>query len=1551
MINRQPTTKAQGSWQRKLATTLLAGVLSCLPINAANAFITDTVVASGTNNGLPIQASATANVDVVDSAPALTLVKTGTLNDGGDGSADPGDSISYTFTITNTGNVTLQNVSIIDPTAILTGTPIPTMAPGATDTLTFTANHILTATDVASGQYTNTAVATATTADAKTATAGAFANTPLNFASAMSFIKSGVLDLGLNGRADAGDQITYSFKVTNTGPTPLNNVTVTDPLVMASLPGRERMVALLDASQISSDPISTASIDAASSRSSGTYAPNATAVIARQTAIHEAPQITANLNVTRQLVRMSPDNGPLIAGDKIGFIFGLYNTGDVPLTTINVDQPGSVAFGDSLNILASNAQDGASVIFTRNVTAEEIAAGEITDPSIITAHARGQVIVQKITGSVPLSTIQPYDSFASASITPASVANLNAGQSTTFTAIYILTQADLDAGVVNNTATAKAKNLLDQTLTQVSSFQQTLVPVPGVALVKGGNVNLGPDGVASIGDIVTYRFDVTNTGNVTLTNVGVTDLPGFTVTGIAIPSIAPGITNSSAFTATHALVQADLDAGKVTNQATASGTSPTSVVVTDLSDPISVTGNAPTIVSLAPAPAIALIKSVNPVVDVIDVNGNGRNDAGDKINYHFKVKNTGNQTLTNVIVTDPKITVIGAPIASMNPGDEDDTHFTGTYTITLADMDLGHVDNTARVDGTAPGPVNVFDLSDPGVFTQTAPTITPLVQKPQIALVKKQDPIIDDINGNGVTDKGDVIHYTFTLFNIGNVTLDNVTVTDNLPLAVVSGTPMSNYVPNDPRPGNYTATYTITDADVAAGQVSNLATASATSKTGTLVTDLSDNSNPTLNNPTITPILVKPAIKLIKEPPTFTDTTGDGKTGVGDTLNYKFQIKNTGNVTLTDVYVTDPLATVTGAHITSLNAGSMDTTTFTASYILTQADIDAGKFTNQAKVQGTFGGNIFSDLSDNSNFTGDNPTIAILNSGIALVKKETLITDTNNNGLNDAGDIINYAFIVTNTGAGTLNNVTITDPNGIVTINGSTPFSLAAGVTDATHFTATHVITKADVLASGVTNQARVDAISLITNTAVTDKSDNTSIFSDNPTFTPLSQVPSVALIKTIKGITDTNGSGVTDVGDVITYAFSVVNTGNVDLTNLVLTDANAVLSPNPATLPSLATGATDSTTFSATHLVTVADAVAGQVSNSAVIDAKTPTGSIVSDVSDNTGIAGARPTITPIATTQPVLTKTAAKSEVKRGETVQYTITASNLVGGPFQLTDIMPPGFAYLAGSAAANGIAVTPTVNVRNLDFKNLSPASGKIILKLKLLASTTLGGGKFVNNAHLIDPATGKVIATAQAIVTITDEAVFDCSDIIGRVFDDKNANGYMDDGEPGLPGVRLVTLNGVLITTDSQGRYHVPCAAIPDSAIGSNFLMKLDVRTLPTGYKLTTENPRDVRVTRGKVVKLNFGASILREVRLDVTGKAFDPNSTDLTEKWALGIDRLLDVLSKNRSTLKIVYHRGGESEELAQARVSAVEDTVTLAWKNGNGAYHLVTTTSVEDGK
>ena len=90
-----------------------------------------------------------------------------------------------------------------------------------------------------------------------------------------------------------------------------------------------------------------------------------------------------------------------------------------------------------------------------------------------------------------------------------------------------------------------------------------------------------------------------------------------------------------------------------------------------------------------------------------------------------------------------------------------------------------------------------------------------------------------------------------------------------------------------------------------------------------------------------------------------------------------------------------------------------------------------------------------------------------------------------------------------------------------------------------------------------------------------------------------------------------------------------------------------------------------------------------------------------------------------------------------------------------------------------------------------------------------------------------------------------------------------------------------------------------CADVPNAQIGSNFLMKLDPRTLPAGYALTTENPRDVRLTRGKITKLNFGASKRRDVALDLTKDAFRQRP-DLKPKFASGMDRLVSLLQQGK---------------------------------------------------
>ena len=284
----------------------------------------------------------------------------------------------------------------------------------------------------------------------------------------------------------------------------------------------------------------------------------------------------------------------------------------------------------------------------------------------------------------------------------------------------------------------------------------------------------------------------------------------------------------------------------------------------------------------------------------------------------------------------------------------------------------------------------------------------------------------------------------------------------------------------------------------------------------------------------------------------------------------------------------------------------------------------------------------------------------------------------------------------------------------------------------------------------------------------------------------------------------------------------------------------------------------------------------------------------------------------------------------------------------------DIIPPGFDYVANSATVNGVALEPVIAGRNLTFEGPIVApdpGGDITIELTLIATVAVTTGPHVNTAQLIDPATDQVVGTARATVTVLAEHVFDCGDIIGKVFDDRNRSGSQDEGEPGLAGVRLVTVKGVLITTDKHGRFHVACADVPDADIGSNFILKLDTRTLPSGFKMTTANPRIVRLTAGKASKLNYGAAITRLVRFDMTEEAFAPGSAKLKAQWLRAVDKLISVLATDKSTLRLTYIAKTKDKKLVAERIAGVEKLILSRWAEQGGGYELPIETRVMGAK
>jgi len=352
-------------------------------------------------------------------------------------------------------------------------------------------------------------------------------------------------------------------------------------------------------------------------------------------------------------------------------------------------------------------------------------------------------------------------------------------------------------------------------------------------------------------------------------------------------------------------------------------------------------------------------------------------------------------------------------------------------------------------------------------------------------------------------------------------------------------------------------------------------------------------------------------------------------------------------------------------------------------------------------------------------------------------------------------------------------------------------------------------------------------------------------------------------------------------------------------------------------------------------------------------------------------------------------VSKTTPLVDVTLGQLVPYTITVTNVLTGPVQgvaLVDSFPAGFRYIKGSARLDGTPAEPMASGFELAWNNLSFAGGGQHTILVLLAvGAGVGEGEFINRAqafegvtttsasrvrvaaaasgaasnraqpvavmsgtplnHTPAPAalvTGSPVSNeATAMVRVSPDTTFDCTDVIGKVFDDANGNGQQDPGEQGIPGVRVLTTRGLAAVTDEFGRFHITCAITPLEGRGSNFALKLDDRTLPSGYRLTTPQVVVERATRGKALRFEFGASIHRVVSLDLSAAVFDPGTTDMRVQWRPRLELLLAELRKGRSVLRLSYLADVEDKPLVDRRLEAVDHDITDAWRAMNCCYEL----------
>ncbi len=314
---------------------------------------------------------------------------------------------------------------------------------------------------------------------------------------------------------------------------------------------------------------------------------------------------------------------------------------------------------------------------------------------------------------------------------------------------------DPDSGSTTDLGTATATMDLDAGENVICTYTDTQL-IPSIVLTKTPVLNndvVAPNGISNAGDTITYTFSVENTGNVTISNVDVTDalLPTLSC---SIASLAPGATLScAAINNIYTLTQTDIETGSRANTATATGKDPGNNDVTD-SDTKTIT--------LTQTPALTIVKSVTETSYA---------NAGDVLHYSYLVTNSGNVTLDGPfsVTDDQSIDETCPATATLAPGAN--ITCTATYTVGAGDMSSGSVTNVASAHGSFGG--NAVDLP-------TDTKTVNLAAAPSIVLTKT--PKLDDtvVAPSGEVNVGDTITYSFSVENTGNVTVTNISVTDPL---------------------------------------------------------------------------------------------------------------------------------------------------------------------------------------------------------------------------------------------------------------------------------------------------------------------------------------------------------------------------------------------------------------------------------------------------------------------------------------------------------------------------------------------------------------------------------------------------------------------------------------------------------------------------------------------------------------------------------------------------------------------------------------------------
>jgi len=1109
---------------------------------------------------------------------------------------EPNQQVTYDLEVTNTGNVTLSDVVISDPQLNFTSTPTFTLDPGATTVIQVT--YDFTQTDLDNGDFVNVATVNAESPAGRT------------IQEQDSWTVQGIQLGGIQVRKlvtprifqSAGEQLVYDFIITNTGNVTLDPVTINDPRIGYS----ENLGVIAPGASITRSfnyTVAQADVDDPTGIIRNDVTVNA---IEPNQSLISATDVAFAVSTGRPAVELDKfafgkKSGYTNPGDQIDYELIVTNTGDVTLIEVVLEDD-KTGFNETIGTL--NVGQSITRAVTYTVNQDDIDAGEVINIATVTGKGGGggisganvrqeatetvkgiQNAVIQITKSANKSQITRAGEVIEYTIQVENVGNQTLFQVNTVDALvaldetvatlsptdaplvytrnYTVTQADIDFLNIRNTATASGENLNG---VQVNDQASLIIPVlidARLTLEKSADVS----SVDNAGEIINYSLIVSNPGNISLSGgTVIDDKIGFQENNQAL---VPG--ESLTFTQPYTVTQDDLNNGFIDNVAGA-------VFFTSFRQPRIAEDSL-----RIPANQFGDI-SLKKTVDKLQFG-----QVGEELVYTFIVTNTGNLTLDPVLLNDPLIGLTNTDLGILQPTES--ATFTASYFVTQPDLDRGIIRNTASVEGEGPGQV---------IYSDTDRAISIVDGSPNISLIKFAD--VSDFDA-----VGDVINYSLVVENIGNLTLSDVVLADNL-LGINQN--LGVFAPQDIQ--TITGSYVISQADLDAGEVLNFAAVAGVSPFGQNVNDDANLIITAVQTPDI--LLEKTANKA-------------EVSALGELIEYKLDVRNTGNVTLKDVTVIDPLTNLSeNLGTLSPNVGNARTTT----HAVTQAELDAGFVINTATATGIDPADVTVESQSTVTVTVvQNPTIEVIKSA----DKSTYST---------AGEVVEYTLDVSNAGNVTLTDVTVVDPLTGLNQNLGT---LIPGET--TQATSTYTVTQADIDFGFIDNVATATAQDP-NNQAVEDQ-DNLTISAD--------QMPGLLFDKASL-INEFNAAG-----EVIDYTLTVTNAGNVTLTDVVVTDP---LTGTNQAIGTLVPGEVQ--VVSTSYTTTQVDMDAGVVNNTATVVAIEPRGQVL-ELRDSETVIG-------VIIGEIEVIKTADVSEFSmEGDVITYSFEVTNTGNVTLFAVDFIDP------------------------------------------------------------------------------------------------------------------------------------------------------------------------------------------------------------------------------------------------------------------------------------